>query len=200
MRTSIAIGLGAVGVFGLLLGCSTDLRGQEKPRDRQIAEAVAAAPESLRDGATVIGYGGEARADDALTTLREGTGELICHADDPARDGFTTACYHRSLDRYMAIGRVERANGNRDGVMDARFAALESGDLTMPEYPASLYVLSGDAAYDAGTGSLTGGSRRMVIYVANSTAEQLGLSPAPADGRPWLMMGGLPWAHIMIDQ
>ena len=87
-----------------------------------------------------------------------------------------------------------------EGVMDARFAALEAGSLVMPDHPASLYILSGDAVYDPASGTVSGGDRRMVIYVPYATADQLGLSPAPGDGRPWLMMGGLPWAHIMIDQ
>jgi len=195
-------GLATAATTILVLGCSSDLQGQEKPTSQQIAEAVAAAPESMRDGATVIGYGGEARSDDPLSTLRDGNNGLICHADDPGQDGFTTACYHADLDGYMAIGRVQRAagKGGRE-VMDARFGALEAGELSMPDHPSSLYVLSGDAVQiDAATGTITGGNRRMVIYVPYATADQLGLSPQPGDGRPWIMMGGLPWAHIMIDQ
>ena len=85
--------------------------------------------------------------------------------------------------------------------MAARFAALEAGQLSLPDHPSSLYVLSGeDVHVDLATGAVTGGSRRMVIYVPYATADQMGLSPQPGDGRPWLMMGGLPWAHIMIDQ
>ena len=200
-RIVTVFGLAAAGSVGLVPGCSRDLHGQVKPADQQIAEASAAAPESMRDQATVIGYGGAERSGDPLTTLRDGGNELICHADDPDRDGFTTACYHRDLDRYMAIGRVQRAAARGGEVMEARLAALEAGDLSMPDHPASLYVLAGeDVRVDASTGEVIGARRRMVIYVPYATSDQLGLSPQPRDGRPWLMMGGLPWAHIMIDQ
>jgi hypothetical protein len=203
MRREIILTIGlAAGSAGLVLGCSSELRGQERSGDQQIAEAIAAAPESMQADATVIGYRGTPRPNDPLTTLREGSNELICHSDDPDRDGFTTACYHQDLDAYMSIGRVQRAEGKggRD-VMAARFAALEAGQLSLPDHPSSLYVLSGeDVHVDPATGAVTGGSRRMVIYVPYATADQVGLSPQPGDGRPWLMMGGLPWAHIMIDQ
>jgi hypothetical protein len=86
--------------------------GQTPGEDEgQIARAVLAAPESMRAGATVLGYGGEARDGDPLTVLREGANGIVCLADDPERDGFHVACYHESMDPFMALGRRLRARG-----------------------------------------------------------------------------------------
>ncbi|MFB6368123.1 MAG: hypothetical protein ABEJ00_00680, partial [Gemmatimonadota bacterium] len=52
---------------------------QVKPDDRQVDEAVLAAPEGKRAGAGVLGYA----ADGEVELLREGSNELLCLADDP---------------------------------------------------------------------------------------------------------------------
>jgi len=72
------------------------------PKDWQIKTAVLAAPEHERENATVMGY----TSDGELTTQREGSNDLICPADDPARKGFSVACYHDSLESFMARGRA----------------------------------------------------------------------------------------------
>ena len=53
---------------------ATDVDAQTPPPAQQIAAALAAAPPSDRDGATVFGFA----ADGSMTTLRQGTNELIC--------------------------------------------------------------------------------------------------------------------------
>lgn len=165
-------------------------------RESQVGQAVLAAPPSMREGATVLGYGGEARTGDPLTTLRAGTNDLICLADDPAVEDFHVACYQRSLDDYMALGRRLRAEGSGRGeIMDARYAALESGSLSMPER-AALYSLSADDGPDA----LEGARRLVVVYVPGATPEELGLPARPEGDSPWLMLPGTPWAHIMIGR
>jgi hypothetical protein len=184
----------------LLLSLPTSgLTAQESPvldRDSQIGQAVLAAPSSLRAGATVLGYGGEERAADVLTVLREGTNSLMCLADDPEDEGFHVACYHRSLDEFMALGRRLRAEGKgRSEIMDARYAALEAGSLVMPGRGA-LYSLSADDIRD----DLAGARRLAVLYVPGATAEELGLPAKPDGDAPWLMLPGTPWAHVMIGR
>jgi hypothetical protein len=162
----------------------------------QVRQAVLAAPPSLRDGATVLGYGGARRTDDPLTVLREGTNELICLADDPAADGFHVACYQRDLDPYMRLGRRLREQGlDRSQVMDARYAAVEDGTLTMPTR-AALYSITSDA----GPADLEGARRLAVVYVPGATIEETGLPGRPDGDSPWLMLPGTPWAHIMISR
>jgi len=111
----------------------------------QIDRALLAAPETLREDATVLGYGGDARAGDPLTVLRAGSNHVICLADDPARDGFHVACYHDSLDPFMIIGRRIKADGgDRATILAARYAALEQGRIEAPA--AALWSLSGAVA------------------------------------------------------
>lgn len=165
-------------------------------RGMQIEHAVLAAPRSMQQGATVLGYGGEARDEDPLTLLREGTNELVCLADDPSLPGFHVACYHRSLDDFMSLGRRLKAAGmGRQEIMDARYAALEAGEFVMPGR-ASLFSLSAEE----GPGDLEGARRLAVVYVPGATVEELGLPSRPDGDSPWLMLPGTPWAHIMIGR
>ena len=182
------------------LACAGASTAQERSVDQQIEDALLAAPSSMRDAAVVLGYGGAPRADDALTTLREGSGELICLADDPGEEGFHAACYHRSLDAYMAIGRRLRAAGaDRSEVMDARYAALQEGRITMPDR-ATLYSVSAESAPEPDRDTLPGERRLVVVYVPGATGEELGLPTRPEGDAPWLMLPGTPWAHIMIGR
>lgn len=162
----------------------------------QIAEAVQAAPAADRAGATVLGY----RADGSMTTLREGSNELVCLADDPHREGWEAACYHSSLDPYMARGRELRGQGVTNGteLAQRRWAEADAGTLAMPESPATLYVLTGDG-FDSASGTVENGFLRWVIYTPWATPESTGLPPQPGGpGAPWLMFPGTAGAHIMI--
>ena len=162
----------------------------------QVRQAVLAAPPSLREGATVLGYGGAVRPDDSLTVLREGTNGLICLADDPTERGFHVACYQSSLDPYMRLGRRLRAEGmGRSEVMDARYAAVEEGELLMPER-AALYSITSDT----GPEQLDEARRLVVVYVPGATTAEMGLPGRPEGDSPWLMLPGTPWAHIMIGR
>ncbi len=179
-----------------LLATVGTLEGQTPPASEQIAGAVQAAPVMDRATATVFGF----RADGSMTTLREGSNALICLADDPNRDGWNVACYHTSLDPFMARGRELRGEGVTDSgeLARRRWAEADAGTLAMPEEPAALYVLAADG-FDAATGSVENGALRWVIYTPWATQESTGLSPQPsAPGAPWLMFPGTAGAHIMI--
>jgi hypothetical protein len=164
------------------------------PNEQQIAGAVSPAPEDMRAGATVLGYTPEGK----LTTLRAGTNDLICLADDPARPGFHAACYHRALEPFMARGRALRARGlNPDQVDSLRLKEVKSRRLTMPTRATALYQLSAPAdSVDALTGTARGARALHVMYIPYATEKSTGLSGKPIKG-PWLMDAGLPWAHIM---
>ncbi|MBO6575682.1 MAG: hypothetical protein JJ896_11815 [Rhodothermales bacterium] len=180
----------------LLLHCNpATSSAQMVPAADQIAGAVQAAPEDLRDGARVIGFD----ANGAYTDLRVGENELVCLADDPSRDGFNVACYHASIEPFMAMGRELRAQGmDNQTVRTRRYAAADSGELPMPETPAALYVLTGDS-FDAATGTVENRFLRYVIYTPYATAESTGLATSPAGPlQPWLMYPGTAGAHVMI--
>lgn len=180
--------------IGVMLSCLL-VPSTAQAQDAQVAAAVLAAPEDRRAGAAVLGYD----ADGRLTTLRQGTNDLICLADNPRIDGFTVACYHEDLDPYMARGRELTAQGITDKSRDTtRWKEVEAGTLKLPREPRMLYVLTGKA-YDAATGTVANGYERWVIYLPFATAASTGLGTKPVDSEPWLMDPGTAGAHIMIS-
>ena len=163
------------------------------PADRQIAAAVQAAPEGMRAGATVMGY--DARG--GLATLRAGTNDLICMADDPAREGFEVSCHHASIEPYIARGRSLRAEGVTGAAINQRrWQEMEDGKLALPEKGASNYILTG--TYDAASGEIRDTFLRWVIYTPYATPENTGLTTSGSESAPWLMFSGTPGSHIMI--
>ena len=163
----------------------------------QIGAAVMAAPEASRDGAMVLGY----NSDGKLVTLRQGTNEMICLADDPNRDGFSVACYHKALEPLMARGRELRAEGKGSKeILKIRGTEVKEGTLKMPAGPSTLYVLSGkNGKYDPVAGKVNDAFPRSVVYIPFATTETTGLSTKPTGpGMPWLMDAGTYRAHIMI--
>lgn len=181
-------------LIGLPLPAATVL-AQTPSAEQQIAAAVLAAPEDRREGATVFGFDD----DDALVTLREGSNDLVCLADNPGDDQFSVACYHQSLEPYMARGRELRALGVTGMERNTmRWEEAKEGKLALPEDPATLYVLTG-SAYDAETGEVAEEYRRWVVYVPYATAASTGLGTKPVPGEPWLMFPDTAGAHIMIS-
>jgi hypothetical protein len=188
----------------LLAACPVAVAAQSPPADstpprvlpveQQVAAAVSPAPEGMRAAATVLGFTPDLR----LTTLRAGTNDLICLADDPARPGFHAACYHKELEAFMARGRALRARGMKPEAIDSvRLADVKRGRLRMPTRPTALYQLFAPAdSVDATTGAARGARPLWVMYIPYATAKSTGLSTQPIKG-PWLMDAGLPWAHIM---
>ena len=165
------------------------------PPEIQITQAVLPLPEDLRDSASVLGYA----SDGTLVPLRRGTGAMICLANNPRFDRFHVACYHKSLEPFMARGRELRRKGvTGDSVDVYRFREAKQGTLKLPTTPALLYSLSGGKdAYDPAT--RTANARALyVIYVPYATGASTGLSETPARGTPWVMNPGTPKAHIMF--
>lgn len=186
-------------VLCALAACEAAGSVRQRAADDQIAEAVLAAPPSLRDGAAVLGY----TAGGALATLREGSAgsSIICLADDPRQERFHVACYDRSLEPYMSRGRELRASGMDGGEsIRARQAEAREGRLQMPAQPAALYNLFASGPPSAPGEEPAGASRLFVIYVPGASAEELGLPTAPSGDSPWVMFPGEPNAHVMISR
>jgi hypothetical protein len=159
----------------------------------QIKTAVLAAPPSERDAATVLGY----NPSGALVTLRQGTNNFICLADDPKQKGFSVACYPKGLDPFMARGRELTAQGRTGEVFKIREEEVKSGKLPMPD-KSILNVTTGTV--NEATGEVTDLYTRYVIYIPYATPESTGIPLTPlADGAPWMMNPGTHRAHIMIN-
>jgi hypothetical protein len=166
------------------------------PAAEQIVAAVLPLPADLRSGATVMGYAPDGR----LVTLREGTGAMTCLASNPTMQRFHVACYHKSLEPFMARGRELRAQGVKgDQVDSVRFREARAGTLRLPKEPALLYSLTG-GSFDRTTGTAAGAKPLFVVYMPFATAESTGLSATPvrSGGVPWIMFPGTPKAHIMF--
>lgn len=161
----------------------------------QIAGAVLAAPEELREGAAVLGFD----AQGGRVQIREGKNELICLATDPAKSNFNVACYHKDLEPFMARGRellAQKVTGAERNKI--RFKEVEDGKLAMPKEPRTLYVLTG-TSFDAASGKVQDPYLRWVIYVPFATTQSTGLSTKASESGPWLMSPGTAGAHIMIS-
>ena len=181
-------------LFSLLGYAQSDV----PPSEQQIKTAVLAAPEEQRAAATVYGY--DEQGD--FVTLRQGSNELICLADDPTQEGFSASCYHRDLEPFMERGRTLKAEGkSAQDIFDTREQEVKAGTLMMPEAPTTLFVYSAPAEqYDARAGTVTDGTFRYVVYIPYATAESTGLPLKPeAPGMPWIMDPGTHRAHIMIN-
>ncbi len=178
----------------ILLFLATISWGQEVPdRDRQITQALLAAPMQLRQNATVLGYD----AQQNVVVLREGSNEMICLASNPNSDNFSVACYHKDLEPFMARGRELKSQGlDFKTIFDIREKEVKSGELEIPNN-ATLMVLSGEE--DPDTGIVRNTSTRYVVYIPYATSESTGLPEAPlSPGAPWIMNPGTHRAHIMI--
>jgi hypothetical protein len=156
---------------------------------------VGAAPPGRRADATVMGYDAAGR----FETLRKGSNELICLADDPRDPAFSVACYHRDLEPFMARGRELTAKGVEGQEREStRWKEIESGTLVMSREPRTLAVVTGDG-FDAAAGAITNAYTRWVVYMPFATGESTGISTTPVPGGPWLMFPGKAGAHVMIN-
>jgi len=198
MRPTSAVQLAAV-CCALL---APALRAQTKagsvtvpPAARQIAAAVTALPEELRAGAAVLGYSPQNK----LVTLRAGQNDMICLAQPPADTSFHSACYHKSMEPFMARGRELREQGVKGAQVDTvRFAEVKNGKLKMPTQASMLYQIFG-GKFDPATEKVTGGEWLYVTYMPFATPASSGLSAKPSQKGPWIMYPGTPKAHIMFS-
>ena len=201
---------GSIGLrcFGVALGgllTASQLVAQEPARTAnarptlhsaayQIAAAVMPLPEEMRSGATVVGYTALGKP---VVTLRQGTNDMICLLPDPSSTQFHAACYHKSMEPFMARGRALRAAGVTGGQVDSvRFAEVREGKLKMPSQPAMLYQIFG-GSFDSVTTKASGGNSLFVTYIPFATPETTGISARPSATSPWIMFPGTPKAHIM---
>jgi len=163
-----------------------------------IATALMAAPKASREECTVIGYNMEGE----FVTLKEGTNEFICLADDPQKEGFNAACYHKNLEPFMARGRALKAEGKTgQEIFDIREQEVKAGKLDMGGDGSTLHILYGpNANFDPESGEVAEAVYRYVVYMPWATAASTGLPERPiAPNHPWIMNPGTHRAHIMIS-
>ena len=166
-------------------------------KEQQIAGALQAVPENLREGATVYGYDSKGK----VIILQNGSGLMVCLADNPHMSGFTSSAFHKDLYPFMARGLALRLEGkSAKEIFDIREAEAKSGKLRMPEKATTLYVLFGtDGTFDEKERIFKNVRLRYVVYIPWATQETTGLPIKPTSpGGPWIMNPGTHRAHIMI--
>ncbi len=182
----------------ILLILSTPLFAQEIPsKEIQIKTALLAAPEDQREGAKVYGYSSSGE----FITLREGTNQIICIADEPGNSGFSVASYHVSAEPFMARGRELKKEGmGFQEIFDTREAEAKAGKLKLPDTGSLLNVMNAKLEdVNWTTGEVKNAYTRSVVYIPWATSESTGLPTGPAGpGLPWIMDPGTHRAHIMI--
>ena len=167
-------------------------------REAVIQTALMAAPKESREGCKIIGYNQEGE----LITYREGENQFIVLTDDPNKAGFSAACYHVSLEPFMARGRELKAEGKgREEIFEIREAEVKSGKLQMGNPGSTLHIYYGpDTDYDPESGEVKNAKYRYVTYIPFATPETTGLPIQPiASNHPWIMDPGTHRAHIMIS-
>lgn len=163
------------------------------PPELQIRLAVQAAPQGLRESATVQGWNEEGE----FVVLREGAGELICMAPDPAREEFEVSCHHEDLEDYFQMGRDLHAQGiTGQERLQARWDAYTAGEIDIPTGTVN-HILTG-SGFNPATGEVTDPYLRSTVYTPGATPESTGIGIQPAADAPWLMFPGTPGSHIMI--
>ncbi len=174
-------------VFLVLMLCFPFLaNAQEAEKQKLIHDALLPLPEHLRESAVVAIYDEVGNR----TVLREGSGEIICQADDPT-PAFFVYCFHRSSEPHVVRRRKWASEGkSQEEITELQLAAMKEGKLAREQVGAAGYILQGANALSA--------TPLMVIRVPNATAESTGLSTTPSNFRPWLMLPGTPLAHVMM--
>jgi hypothetical protein len=164
------------------------------PPAQQIAAAVSVLPTEERAGASVLGYDAAGK----LVSLRKGSGAMTCLGHNPSEKAFHVACYHNSMEPFMARGRELRTSGVKDPEVDSvRFREVKEGKLAIPKNPSIMYQFFG-GSFDPATGEVTGARLLYVVYMPFATAQSTGLSANPSQNAPWIMWPGTPKAHIMF--
>ena len=154
-----------------------------------IAQAVSAAPKSLRAGATVVNY--DAKGNPVV--LRQGNNGIVCTPDQPG-GVYSVSCYAKVLEGQRNMQAKERAEGKDAKTIAADIkAAIQAGKIPPVPMGATQYSLMGR------TKAMAKGM--WVVLVPGLTAAETGLPTKPtAQGTPWLMRAGTARAHIHIPQ
>lgn len=166
------------------------------PAAWQIATAISPLPENQRAGAKVYGYDAAGK----FVTLRPGTNEMICLADDPSGKLFHVACYHRSLEPFMARGRELHAlKKSKESIDSIRGRDIRLGKYSIPQRTTIYQYWAPRDSVNMSAGVIDGAEYLYVVYVPYSSHKSTGISEVPVDGGPWVMNPGKPWAHLMIQ-
>lgn len=153
-----------------------------------IETSLKAAPQRLKDGATVIKW----KSDYTYETLRKGTNRLVCYdrSGQPGQQPFAVEC--------TSIGNLGRVAQNlkleaipdKKASLAAFDAAEKDGTRVKPEFGSVWYHVNGADAEHTRT--------HVTVAVPGATGQSLGLPEDGKQGGVWVMNAGTTTAHLMI--
>lgn len=155
----------------------------------EVDKAVLAAPEQLRNQATVIKWN---PGNWTYTTLRKGTNRIVCFDKSglPGQLPYSIECTMLgNMDRVTQNMRFESETdrAKRQAALDA---AEKDGSRAKPEFGSVFWHLMGQSQEAART--------HFTVAVPGATAQSLGLPDNPKMGGVWIMNTGTSTAHLMI--
>jgi hypothetical protein len=160
------------------------------PNDQLIARAVLAAPANARENASVVKWA----ADNTYTTIKEGTGTLVCydHSGGPGERPFAVQCTNPgNLPRVQQNYQIEaQAAGDRDRLRTLVQTAEANGTRVLPIFGSIWMSLSGNDQASAG--------RHMTIAMPGATQATTGFPDNRNAGGAYIMDAGTSTAHLMI--
>jgi hypothetical protein len=152
-----------------------------------VAKALLAAPERMRDDATVIVW----KADNTYETLKKGASRMVCYdlSGRPLRQPFMIECTSiANLDRVAQDLKFE-STGDKVKTQALLDAAEKDGTRLKPEYGSVWYHFMGtDRDHARG---------HMTIAVPGATTQSTGLPDNNKQGGVWIMNAGTSTAHLM---
>lgn len=168
----------------------------ELAETREIAMARSAAPGAVADGAAVW-----VLRDGAYEVAVEGTNGNACMVSRTWPTSVEPICYDPEGARTLLpieIRLVEAriAGGDRDAAWEAVHAAIDAGELPLPERPAMTYMLSSAQRLIAGDGREVGAWRpHFMLYIPYLRPEDVGLFGESSE--VFVAHAGEPLAHLI---
>ena len=144
-----------------------------------------------REQATIVHFDEEG----SFQTLRSGSNNLFCIADEPGDDRLSLECHPKSLMTYLERKEKRSLSDQRDELDQLIAEDVESGALDFP-VGARSYFISGRMSSDQGAPDSVRVWQEIAVPFAGE--EQTGLTTEDAGANPWLMGEDSHGAHIMI--
>lgn len=155
-------------------------------------------PPELRESTSIVSLDAAGR----VSTLRSGTGNMVCIADPPDDDTFDARCYHRDFIPYLYRVRQLSAEGVTRGDIDAQIETeLEANLIRITMEPTAGYRMYGPltALIENGSAWTDEMRRWQSIHIPRANAEDLGFVTENEALMPYVMASGDLWAHVMIN-
>ncbi len=170
-----------------LLAQDTDVQVDFLPLAEEVALALSAAPEHLRDGAAVF-----ALTPAGFVEAQRGTNGFACVVNRDHPRNRKPTCYDAEgigaiLPKVLLVGELIAKGFSMAAINDSVEAGFASGRFWAPTRPGVAYMLSrGIRTYNPRNGSYGTFPPHMMFYAPNMKNADIGVSRDARAGQPWL--------------